>query len=176
MELKGKLIADKDTEINDLNQKLNIATTEKEDLKTQLSNANTEIQSYKDMDVDGIKQKVSDWEEKYNTDTKALQDKIDKQNYDNQVEKVVAGLKFTSSSAKKAFIADLTEKKLKIENNTLLGFDDFVKQYKETDPDAFEQEEDPNQKQKPEFGSPTPGEQGGAAELDDLMSVMGITK
>ena len=176
MKMKGTLITEKDNKIEELSKKLDTVTTERDDFKTQLSNANTEIQSYKDMDVEGIKQKINDWETKYNEDTKALKEKLDKKDYDYKVKEKVSELKFTSESAKKAFISDLTDKGLKLENDNLLGFDDFLKSYKETDPGAFVPEEDPNQKTKPEFGSPTPGEQIGTTELDDFMEVMGITK
>lgn len=48
-----------------------------------------------------------------------------------------AGLHFTSASAKKAFMADLAAKKLPLQGDSLLGFDDFVKTYRENDPGAF---------------------------------------
>ena len=46
-------------------------------VKDQLSQANTEIKSYQDMDIDGIKKAAADWEQKYNDDTKKLQDQLD---------------------------------------------------------------------------------------------------
>ena len=46
-------------------------------LETQLGEANNTIKSYKDMDIDGIKQSADDWEKKYNEDTKALNDQIE---------------------------------------------------------------------------------------------------
>ena len=39
-------------------------TAERDGLKTQLADATTEIQSYKDMDIDGIKTKAAEWETK----------------------------------------------------------------------------------------------------------------
>ena len=48
-----------------------------------------------------------------------------------------AGLHFTSASAKKAFMADLSAKNLPLQGDSLLGFDDFVKTYRENDPGAF---------------------------------------
>ena len=48
-----------------------------------------------------------------------------------------AGLHFTSASANKAFMADLAAKKLPLQGDSLLGFDDFVKTYRENDPGAF---------------------------------------
>ena len=102
-------------------------TTERDGLKTQLSDANATIQSYKDMDIDGIKQSAADWETKYNTDTQALKDQLESTKYGYAVENAVGSLKFTSESAKKAFLADLTAKKLPIQEGKLLGLEDFAK-------------------------------------------------
>ena len=102
-------------------------TTERDGLQSQLSDANAAIQSYKDMDIDGIKQSAADWETKYNTDTQALKDQLDSTKYGYAVENAVGSLKFTSESAKKAFLADLTAKQLPIQEGKLLGLDDFTK-------------------------------------------------
>ena len=69
------------TDVGALRSKIEALETERDGLKTQLNDANTEIQSYKDMDIDGIKQKAADWENKYNTDTQALKDKLSEQEY-----------------------------------------------------------------------------------------------
>lgn len=155
-------------------EKLDKKITELDGVKQQLTDANATIKSYEDMDIEGIKKSAKDWEDKHKKDTEELQAKLAKKDYDHIVEKKVDGLKFSSTSAKKAFTTDLIAKELKLENDNLLGFEDFVKEYKESDPGAFEAEEDPNAKPKPSFGSPTPGSEGGSSELDDLMSVMGL--
>lgn len=113
-------------------------TTERDGLRTQLDEANQSIQSYKDMDIDGVKQSVKDWETKYNADTQKLKDDLAAVKYGHAVEKAVGGLKFTSESARKAFVADLTGKKLPLQDDgTLLGLEDFTKTYREADPGAF---------------------------------------
>ncbi len=115
-------------------------TTERDGLQTQLSTATATIKSYEGMDVEGIKQSAKDWETKYNTDTQKLKDDLAAANYGFAVTGAVSGLKFTSESAKKAFIADLTTKKLPLQEGKLLGMEDFVKTYQTSDPDAFLQE------------------------------------
>jgi len=112
-------------------------TTERDGLKTQLDTATSEIKSYKDLDIDGIKSKASEWETKYTTDTQTLKDQLDATNYGFAVKEAVSGYKFTSESAKKAFIGDLTAKKLPLQEGKLLGLDDFHKTYAESDPGAF---------------------------------------
>ncbi len=58
------------------------------------------------------------------------------------MKEAVSGLKFSSESAKKTFVADLTEKKLTLQDGKLLGLEDFTKAYQEADPGAFVPEDD----------------------------------
>ena len=138
----GKIMDLGSRDVGSLKNQIAALTTERDTLKTQLGEANTQIQSYKDMDIDGIKKAAQDWETKYNTDTQALKDQLAGQAYGYAVERSVAGLKFSSGAAQKQFIADLKAKKLPLQEDKLLGMDDYVKQYKESDPDAFAPEDD----------------------------------
>lgn len=122
-------------------QQIQTLTTERDGLRTQLDAASAEIQSYKDMDIDGIKSKSAEWERKYNEETKALSEKLEATEYAHTVEKAVSNYKFTSTSAHKAFVSDLTAKKLPVQDGKLMGLDDFVTAYKEADPGAFAQEQ-----------------------------------
>ena len=62
--------------------------------------------------------------------------------YGFAVKEATAALKFSSESARKAFVADLTAKKLPVQEGKLLGLEDFTKTYQETDPNAFLPEND----------------------------------
>lgn len=112
-------------------------TTERDTLKTQLGEANEAIKGFEKLDIDGIKAKTEEWETKYNTDTQALKNQLAAKEYEYSVNGAVSGLKFTSESARKAFVADLTAKELPVQDGKLLGLDDFVKSYKDSDPNAF---------------------------------------
>lgn len=121
-----------------LDNTITALTTERDTLKTQLGEANEAIKGFEKLDVDGIKAKAEEWETKYNTDTQALKDQLAAKEYDYSVNDAVTGLKFTSESARKAFVADLTAKKLPVQDGKLLGLDDFVKEYQTADPNAFD--------------------------------------
>lgn len=136
MELNGNSI----NELKKENEKLK---TEKEGLETQLTEANSKIEGFKEVDVDKIKAEVDEWKEKYNTDTQKLKDSLTQKDYDYKIQELTNNLKFSSNGAKKSFINDLKEKGLKLENDTLLGFDDFVKSYQENDPNTFIKDEEP---------------------------------
>ena len=117
-------------------------TTERDGLQTQLDTARAEIKSYKDMDIDGIKSKAGEWEAKYNQDTKTLQDQLAEAKYGFAVKEATARIRFSSESARRAFVAELTDKKLPLQEGKLLGLEDFTKTYRESDPGAFVPEDD----------------------------------
>lgn len=117
-------------------------TAERDGLRQQLENAEKEIKSYKDMDIEGIKAAAASWEQKYTADTEALKQELADANYGFAVKEAAGSLKFSSESAKKAFVADLTAKKLPLQEGKLLGLADFVESYKEGDSAAFVETEE----------------------------------
>lgn len=140
-EVIDKLMEMNGNSINELKKENEKLKTEKEGLETQLTEANSKIEGFKEIDVDKIKAEVDEWKEKYETDTKNLKDSLTQKDYDYKVQELTNGLKFSSNGARKSFINDLKEKNLKLEDGKLLGFDDFVKSYQENDPNAFMNEE-----------------------------------
>ena len=111
-------------------QSIDTLKAERDAARTQLADANKKLEGY---DPEW-KTKAEQAEQKAAAQVSALK-------ADYAAENAAAGLKFSSASAKKAFLADLTAKKLTLQDDgTLLGFDDFVKSYKQADPGAFAQE------------------------------------
>lgn len=102
-----------------------------------IENANLEIESFKTMDIDGIKAKAEEWKTKYEQ-TEAEKSEIQNK---YRAESFANSLQFSSNSAKKAFIQDFLNANLPIQNDTYLGAEDFVKNYRESDPGAFKVEE-----------------------------------
>lgn len=111
-------------------QSIDTLKAERDAARTQLADANKKLEGYD-----------PEWKakaEKAESDAKA---QVAALQNDFAVQSAVAGVNFSSESAKKAFLADLTAKKLTLQDDgTLLGFDDFVKSYKQADPGAFAQE------------------------------------
>ena len=136
-------IAQRDTDLATLQEKLKNAGADAD----KLSNLQT--------DFDTLQQT-------YNTAKADYEKQLEKQAYDFAIRENVANLKFSSNSAKKAFIADITAKNLSMENGKILGFDDFVNAYKEQDAGAFVVDDDTEAgKPKPTFSgktTPTPDE------------------
>ena len=129
------------TSIQSKEQTIETLTTEKDGLSKQLEDANNKIKGFADIDVDKLKQEIADWETKYNTDTENLKKEISKKDYDFKLNEIVKDLKFSSNGAKKSFLEDLKAKDLKFEEDKLIGYNEFLKSYKENDPDAFKKED-----------------------------------
>jgi len=107
-------------------QTITTLTTERDAARNSLSEANRKLEGYD-----------PDWKakaEKAENDAKA---QVAALQSDFAAESAVSGVRFSSESARKAFLSELKAKKLTLQEGKLLGFDDFLADYKKSDPDAF---------------------------------------
>lgn len=121
-----------------------------------LINANKEIDSYKSMDIDAIKQSAEDYKTKYETAENDYKAKIAEMELDNKLEKYVDKLNLKNDIYKKEVISRIKEKELKFDGDTLLGGEELVKGFKEQYEEAFV-----DTKPKPTFADSTPGSSSG---------------
>lgn len=140
-ELEAAIDGAKDIQVVDLKaggyvakSKLDAKITELAGVQQQLTDANTQIQSFKDQDVEGVKKKVSEWETKYNADTQALKDQMAEQARKHAEEMFLSGYKFSSVAAKNGILAELQGKKFKIDDHgTILGAKEFMQSLMENE-------------------------------------------
>ena len=117
-------------DMNGLKASVATLTAERDAAREQLGEANKKLEGYD-----------PEWKTKATQAQQQAEQQIAELKASHAAASAAAGLKFSSESAKKAFLADLTAKKLTLQDDgTLLGFDDFVKSYKQADPGAFAQE------------------------------------
>lgn len=145
---------------------------QKKDLENQLKETNDKMQELSKVDTEELKKQIADLQTKYEEDTKALNEKYNKREYDIKLNDYTKDLKFSSNSAKKSFMNDLKAKELKFEEDKLVGFDDFVSLYKENDPTAFIEEE----KEEPSVVVSTGDNHNSKEDADDafINKVMGL--
>ena len=108
----------------DITAKVNEITTlkaEKTTLTEQLSTANSKLEGY-------------DPEWKAKADAAAQIAALEK---GYALERKASGLKFSSESARKAFLAEAKAQNFAMKDGEILGFDDYVKAFKESDPSAI---------------------------------------
>lgn len=137
-------------------QTITTLTAARDNLQQRLDDANTKLEGYD-----------PEWK------TKAAQAQIDADNKIQALEREyalkeqAAGLKFSSESAKKAFLADLAAKNPSVQDGKVVGFDEYVKKYKESDPAAFLSEQTP-----PRFSSHAEGTPAGGTAKDQANAAL----
>ena len=104
-------------------------------------------------------QQLTALQTKYDNDSKAWEAKTAKQKRKYAIEAKAAALKFSSASAKRAFLHDAEKAAtIKLDGDDLLNYSEFVEQYRAADPGAFIQdkkEPDPQPQPQPQ-PQPTP--------------------
>lgn len=148
-------LAQRDTRITSLNDTLSARDTDLANLQQTLKDAG---------DVESLKkasQDLADLQKRYDKETRDYQKQLAKQAYEFAVKDFANGKKFTSSAAKRDFTRALLEKDLKLENDKIIGAEDFVQMYQTENADAFVIENPnnptPPEPPKPQFVSPTQG-------------------
>lgn len=166
-ELEAAIDADGSIKLADLSgggyvskEKYNAKVTELTGVKQQLTDANAEIQSYKDMDIEGIQKSAKEWEDKYNADTKALEDKLTAQEYSHAADMFMSKYQFTSKPAREGVMAEFNKKGFKLEDGKFLGAEDYMNSLMESEDykGAFKTEDKPaakGQENKPFFAAST---------------------
>ena len=146
---------------------------QKKDLENQLKETNDKVQELSKANTEELKKQIEDLQNKYEEDTKALNEKYDKREYDIKLNDYAKDLKFSSNSARKSFMSDLKAKELKFEDDKLVGFDDFVNSYKENDPNAFMEDK----KEEPSVTVNTGDNHNDKEDTDDafINKVMGLS-
>ena len=102
-------------------------------VQTQLDDASKTIQSYKDMDIDGIKQSAKDWETKYTQETQKLTAQLAAQERTHALDMLMGGYKFSSKPAENGVRAEFEKKNFTLEDGKFLGGDEFMKSLMEND-------------------------------------------
>ena len=152
--IRGKLEnaeSDRDTYKNKYDEDIKKRDADLEDLQKKLKNAGVDAEKLKTLETD-----LATLKKTYEESKGEYEKKLADQAYEFALKRKVDALKFSSNSAKKAFIADAMKEEMKIKDGELQGFDSFVKSYKENDAGAFISEE-PNKQDPPHFSGKSTG-------------------
>lgn len=120
-------------------------------LKKQLEDAGADKGKLED-----ITDKLNTLQTEYDEQQKKYAKDLADQRYEFAIKELSGGLKFSSNSAKKAFISDLMDNRLSMKDDQILGFKDFVDKYKEQDAGAFVTEEPPEPNDPKSSNKPKP--------------------
>jgi hypothetical protein len=115
---------------------------EADGLKKQIEDANKQIESFKGMDIEGVKKTADEYKTKFETaqaeNTKAMA----ALKFDHALEGALTGAKAKNAKAVKALL-DANNLKLNDADGSIIGLDDQLKKIKETNDYLFESETPP---------------------------------
>lgn len=145
-------LATRDKQIETLNSTLTTRDSDLEAIKKQLQEAGVDKEALEKLTTD-----MGALQARYDSDTKSYQEKLNHQKYEFAVKEFAAGKKFSSNAAKRDFVQTMIAKNLQMDNDIILGAEDFANAYSANNADAFVTET-PNPKDdsnKPRFVDPT---------------------
>ena len=118
--------------------------TELEELRKQLEQRNADLEKLKaeaasksDTTSAELKKQLEELNAKYESDTKALNEKLMAQETDFAAERLLGGYKFANDRVKKSVLEEFKGKGFKYENGAFIGGKEFLEELKKNEPDVF---------------------------------------
>lgn len=152
--------------VAEFDKKIKKVEGERDNLKSQFESATETLKGFEGVDVGAINQKLSEYEQKIQQIEADYQKKLDEREFNDVLKESLAGVKFSSQSAKKAVMEDISRAGLKLLNGKILGLTEYLDELKKTDADAFVAE-------TPKATFTAPKETKGAVKMtkDEIMKI-----
>lgn len=162
-EIIDKIMSENGKDISKEQQKAEKSSQELENLKSQLEekdqlikDANSQIENFKSLDVEGTKKAADEWKTKFEqtqADLKAKEEEykneLQQKDYEFKIGDILNQHKFIDDFAKDAFKENLIKQQFKFgEDGTLQGANDYINKFKEDHKGIFVVEEAPKEEPK----------------------------
>lgn len=108
--------------------------TELEGIKGQLSQANEQIAGFKELDIEGVKQKAAEWEQKYNQAAQDSAREIEQLKFDFALDRELTKAQARNPKAVKAL---LDRDALKYDKGKIIGLEEQLETLKKNEDSAF---------------------------------------
>ena len=115
-------------------QELIELNTELEGVKGQLSQANEQIAGFKELDIEGVKQKAAEWEQKYNQAAQDSAREIEQLKFDFALDRELTKAQARNPKAVKAL---LDRDALKYDKGKIIGLEEQLETLKKNEDSAF---------------------------------------
>jgi len=136
----NSVMASHGTVVNATKEELTTVTTDRDSLKGQLTDRDTQLEALKTKATgnEDLTAEIERLKGENQTTASEYQEKLDKQAFDFSLEKALTGAKVRNPKAVKALL-DIDS--IKLDGEKLLGLDDQIKALQESDDYLFESEE-----------------------------------
>lgn len=120
--------------------------TERDGWKQRAETAEETLKGFEGKDFETITKERDEWKKKAEEAETEYNAKISAKEKEDLLKEAFAGVKFTSESAKKAIMTQVSEG-VTVKNGKLIGFNDLLEEVKKSDASAFVDEEAENAEQ-----------------------------
>lgn len=155
-EVIDKIMTENGADMEREKARTNQAKADLADVQSKLAERDKDLEELRKTagDADASKKQLEELQAKYNAETEQYKSQIADRDYSDATEYEIVNnnVKFTSKSAKEAFVAGLKANRLPMKDKGLEGFADYLKAQKESDPEAFQSD-----KPSPRFVTPSGG-------------------
>lgn len=125
-----KAVAENYKTVNEFNSKVTKLEGERDSWKDQYTGVKTSLDKFDGVNVDDLKAQIAEQKKKAEEAEKNANEKLAARDYADAVKASAAGIKFSSAAAQRDFESQLQSKNLPVNDGKLLGFTDFLAQYK----------------------------------------------
>lgn len=125
-----KGVAENYKTVNEFTSKVTKLEGERDSWKDQYTGVKTSLDKFDGVDVDDLKAQIAEQKKKAEEAEKSANEKLAARDYADAVKANTAGIKFSSAAAQRDFESQLQSKNLPVNDGKLLGFTDFLAQYK----------------------------------------------
>ena len=126
----------------EMEDKVNKASSESEQWKNRAESAEKMLEGLDGKSPEDILKERDDWKRQAEDSKKDYEAKIAEHEKDELLKEAFAEIEFTSESAKKAIMKDISES-VSVKNGKLIGFSDLIEEAKKTDANAFVNKQTP---------------------------------
>lgn len=152
----------------EMEDKVNKASSESEQWKTRAESAEKMLEGLDGKSPEDILKERDDWKRQAEDSKKDYEAKIAEHEKNELLKEAFEEIEFTSESAKKAIMKDISES-VSVKNGKLIGFSDLIEEAKKTDANAFVNK----QTQPARFTKPNENDPGGDkhATRESILSI-----
>ena len=157
----------------EVNKKLSKAENDRDSWKQRAETAEETLKGFEGKDFDTITKERDEWKKKAEDAEKEYSAKEAEREKQELLKEAFAEIEFTSESAKKAIMAQISEN-VSVKNGKLIGFNDLLEDAKKNDASAFVDKEQQNLEQnKARFTTPMSNKGGktGTMTKDEIMAI-----
>ena len=164
----GEFLSEKEVE-----KKISKAENDRDSWKQRAETAEETLKGFEGKDLNAMQKEIDDWKEKATKAESEYNTKMAEHEKQELLKEAFADIEFTSESAKKAIMAQISEN-VSVKNGKLIGFNDLLEDAKKNDASAFVDKEQQNLEQnKARFTTSMNNQSGkvGTMTKDEIMAI-----